>query len=175
MPVCRPAQEILQAYVCFLSFSIQIQGRKKRAERNVSGTLFARHSSEFFSMISNSSLSASASASHCKFVVEIERIHKHHVQAADPVFRRSVVMFAAAFDLRARFYVGDQIILTSDGIRQLGVRFSDAVQPVRIASTKAGLIEFLRQRFAFAFVSALSHALKISTKSNCGRSWAIRC
>lgn len=111
----------------------------------------------------------------CKFVVEIERIHKHHVQAADPVFRRSVVMFAAAFDLRARFYVGDQIILTSDSIRQLGVRFSDAVQPVRIASTKAGLIEFLRQPFRFCVRLRAFTRIENFNKSNCGRSWAIRC
>lgn len=111
----------------------------------------------------------------CKFVVEIERIHKHHVQAADPVFRRSVIMFSAAFDLRARFYVGDQIILTSDGIRQLGVRFSDAVQPVRIASAKAGFIEFLRQPFRFCVRLRALTRIENFNKSNCGRSWAIRC
>ena len=75
----------------------------------------------------------------------------------DPVFRRSVVMFAAAFDLRARFYVGDQIILTSDSIRQLGIRFSDAVQPVRIASAKAGLIEFFPPAVSLLRSSPRSH------------------
>ena len=99
---------------------------------------FARHSSEFFLYdIKQLTSPLPPAPAICKFVVEIERIHKHHVQAADPVFRRSVIMFSAAFDLRARFYVGDQIILTSDGIRQLGVRFSDAVQPVRIASAQS--------------------------------------
>ena len=111
---------------------------------------FARHSSEFFFYdIKQLTPPLPPAPAIRKFVIEIERIHKHHVQAAAPVFRRSVVMLAAAIYLRARFYVGDQSILTSDGIRQLGVRFSDAVQPVRIASAKAGLSEFLRQPFRF--------------------------
>ena len=127
-----------------------MQGRKKRAERNVSGTLFCQAFIRvFFYDIKQLTPPLPPAPAIRKFVIEIERIHKHHVQAADPVFRRSVVMLAAAINLRARFYVGDQIILTSDGIRQLGVRFSDAVQPVRIASAKAGLIEFLRQPFRF--------------------------
>jgi len=99
---------------------------------------FARHSSEFFFYdIKQLTPPLPPAPAIRKFVIEIERIHKHHVQAADPVFRRSVVMLAAAINLRARFYVGDQIILTSDGIRQLGVRFSDAVQPVRFRQSRA--------------------------------------
>ena len=60
---------------------------------------FARHSSEFFLYdIKQLTSPLPPAPAICKFVVEIERIHKHHVQAADPVFRRSVVMFAAAFE-----------------------------------------------------------------------------
>ena len=79
-----------------------MQGRKKRAERNV---------------IKQLTPPLPPAPAIRKFVIEIERIHKHHVQAADPVFRRSVVMLAAAINLRTRFHVGDQIIFTSDGIR----------------------------------------------------------
>ncbi len=58
-------------------------------------------------------------------------------------------MLAAAINPAGTFLRKAIKIILTDGIRQLGVRFSDAVSRCASLPAKAGLIEFLRQPFRF--------------------------
>ena len=84
----------------------------------VPARFFARHSSEFFFYdIKQLTSPLPPAPAICKFVVEIERIHKHHVQAADPVFRRSVIMFSADFSpIRSKPLISSAVSLYKSAV-----------------------------------------------------------
>ena len=98
-------------------------------------------------------------------VIEPEGLYQNIIGFSDFLLGSAAVIGASAFDSFSQLHCPDQIGFTTDLLWYIGIRHTDTVRFVSIASTE-GSAYISASTFAQWLLSTLSQALKPSRKSN---------